>query len=119
MIETLFSTTAWNSQEELQWSLWPSKSSMPFPGCLCLSKCCVKYLMDKSVPMYHHFRFRYTSDPGGKMIEQQNRYFLVLYNEYARRFQTDLELSAASLFKFLRCLSQSSGREAAPPKCRT
>ena len=42
--------------------------------------------------MYDYFRYMYTSDPRGKMIEQENRYFLVLYNVYARRFQTYLEL---------------------------
>jgi hypothetical protein len=33
----------------------------------------VNHLMNKSVLMYGYFRFIYTSDPGCKMIEKENR----------------------------------------------
>jgi hypothetical protein len=53
--------------------------------------------MKKSVLMYDYFRFMYTSDPGGNMIEQEN------YNVQSQCFQTDLKLFKCGISPLIFC----------------
>ena len=65
-VSNVTSTAVCSTNGQLQWALCPSESRMTFPEVLCLRRCAVNRLMNKSVLMLDEFRLMYTSDPRSK-----------------------------------------------------